>query len=310
MNVAWIFVTVLFVNFHGGRCSLEVVNDDELFSFFKTEKYIIVLFTKKDCSACEELETALINIREDLVETLNAWVVANVNSQLVKLYSPSREPALVFFRHGVPLLYDGPVNEDLIFHTLTENKEPIVKELTDDTFEHLTQSASGATTGDWFVMFYSTDCVECQRLQARWEAVGAKLKTRMNVARVNRQTTGRVTCRRFGVVDTPEFILFRQGKMYRFNVPKYDVQTFASFATDWYKNARAELVPVPKTPFDDLIQQIVDFMKENPWAWKTGSILLGAVVLLVVALKVRQKGSKKKSKKQKETKENQQRKKK
>lgn len=50
------------------------------------------------------------------------------------------------------VLYTGPVNEDLIFHTLTENKEPIVKELTDDTFEHLTQSASGATTGDWFVM--------------------------------------------------------------------------------------------------------------------------------------------------------------
>lgn len=33
-----------------------------------------------------------------------------------------------------------------------ENKEPTVKELTDDTFEHLTQASSGATTGDWFVM--------------------------------------------------------------------------------------------------------------------------------------------------------------
>lgn len=37
-------------------------------------------------------------------------------------------------------------------HTFTSNKEPVVKELTDDTFEHLTQAASGATTGDWFVM--------------------------------------------------------------------------------------------------------------------------------------------------------------
>lgn len=57
---------------------------------------------------------------------------------------------LLFFNEYI--LCIGPVNEDLIFHTLTENKEPIVKELTDDTFEHLTQSASGATTGDWFVM--------------------------------------------------------------------------------------------------------------------------------------------------------------
>lgn len=36
--------------------------------------------------------------------------------------------------------------------------------------------------------------------------------------------------------------------MYRYNIPKYDVQSFVTFATDWYRNARAEPVPVPKTP--------------------------------------------------------------
>ena len=29
------------------------------------------------------------------------------------------------------------------------------RELTDASFEHLTQAASGSTTGPWFVMFYS-----------------------------------------------------------------------------------------------------------------------------------------------------------
>jgi len=41
------------------------------------------------------------------VDTLNAWVVKAVSSQLVRIYSPNKEPALVFFRHGIPLLYDG-----------------------------------------------------------------------------------------------------------------------------------------------------------------------------------------------------------
>jgi hypothetical protein len=41
------------------------------------------------------------------VDTLNAWVVKAFNSQLVRLYNPNKEPALVFFRHGVPLLYEG-----------------------------------------------------------------------------------------------------------------------------------------------------------------------------------------------------------
>lgn len=48
--------------------------------------------------------------------------------------------------------FPGPVNDELILHTLTDNKEPVVKELVDDNFEHLTQAATGATTGDWFVM--------------------------------------------------------------------------------------------------------------------------------------------------------------
>jgi hypothetical protein len=46
----------------------------------------------------------------------------------------------------------GQIDDEEILTTFIENKEPIVKELTDDTFEHLTQASTSATTGDWFVM--------------------------------------------------------------------------------------------------------------------------------------------------------------
>lgn len=73
-------------------------------------------------------------------------------SQLTKLYSPyTREPALLFFRHGVPLLYHGPINEDAIYQHFEENQQPIVKELSDTNFEHLTQASTGSTTGNWLV---------------------------------------------------------------------------------------------------------------------------------------------------------------
>jgi hypothetical protein len=62
---------------------------------------------KRDCEQCDIFENELIHLREDLVDTLNAWVVKAVSSQLVRLYSPNKEPALVFFRHGIPLLYEG-----------------------------------------------------------------------------------------------------------------------------------------------------------------------------------------------------------
>lgn len=279
--------------------TLEVVTDDELVNLVRTEKYVVVLFTKKDCDQCDSFENELTHLREDLVDTLNAWVVKAVSSQMVRLYSPNKEPALVFFRHGIPLLYDGPADDELILHTLTENKEPIVRELSDDSFEHLTQASSGATTGDWFVMFYSTDCVECQRLQARWEAVGAKLRTRLNVARVNRQTVGAATARRFGVWEVPKFIFFRQGYMYRYSIHKYDVASFTSFATDWYKNARKETVPVPKSPFDDFLQMIVDYLWDNRWIWKIGFGSVGFTVLsiYIIISKLKAKPVIKKSKK-------------
>lgn len=68
---------------------------------------------KKDCEICDRHEDVLFHIREDLVDSLNAWVVKCVNSQLVRIYSPNKEPALVFFRHGVPLLYDGKKSSSL-----------------------------------------------------------------------------------------------------------------------------------------------------------------------------------------------------
>ncbi|XP_026294009.1 thioredoxin domain-containing protein [Frankliniella occidentalis] len=279
-----LFILILaFASCCASPGSLEVVNDDELVNLFRSEKFVVVLFTKKDCESCEVLEKELTSLREDLVDALNAWVVKAVSSSMVKLYSPTKEPALVFFRHGVPLLYDGPINDELILHTFTDNKEPVVKELNDNTFEHLTQASTGATTGDWLVMFYSDNCVDCQRLQARWEAVGAKLKTRMNVARVNKGAAGAATGRRFGVQEVPSFILFRQGRLYRYQIPKYDVTSFASFATDWYKNAKAEKIPPPKSPFDDFTQMIADYLRENPWIFWVGfaSFVIGLIFSLI-----------------------------
>ncbi|XP_076761955.1 protein disulfide-isomerase A4 [Xylocopa sonorina] len=269
--------------------SLETVSDEELINLIKTEKYVVVLFSRKDCEACDNFENEMILLREDLVNTLSAWVVKAIDSQLLRLYSADKEPAVVFFRHGMPLLYDGPLNDEEILTMFTENREPTVKELTDDTFEHLTQASSGATTGDWFVMFYSTDCVECVRMIARWEAVAAKLKQRVNVARIDKYTTGAYTARRFNVYEVPTFIFFRHGKMYRYQIPKYDINSFVSFAKEWYRNARAEPVPVPQSPFDDVVQISADFLRENPWVMKLGSITIGVLIIISVASKFRRK---------------------
>lgn len=290
-----LFISVFAVVISLSSARLEIVNDEELINLIRSEKYVIVLFTKKDCDTCENYENELTSLREDLVDSLNAWVVKAISSQLVRLYNPSNEPALVFFRHGIPLLYEGPVIDDLILHTFTANIEPTVKELTDDTFEHLTQASTGATTGDWLVMFYTNDCIDCQRLQARWEAVGSQLKTRMNVARVNKGGAGGATARRFEVFDVPTFILFRQGKMYKYQIHKYDVPSFVSFAQDWYKNLKGDKIPLPKAPFDDFTAMIADYLRQNRWLWQLGlsTFVLGLLLSLYLSFKSKKKVEKK-----------------
>lgn len=44
-------------------------------------------------------------------------------------------------------------------------------------------------------------------MTARWEAVGAKLRQRVNVARIDKYTTGASTAKRFNIYKAPEFIL-------------------------------------------------------------------------------------------------------
>merc|ERR1719197_1957354 len=64
-----------------------------------------------------------------------------------------------------------------------------VVHLTGDNFEHETQAASGATTGDWLVKFYAPWCSHCKRMEPVWEDVATNLRqgsdNYVNVAKVD-----------------------------------------------------------------------------------------------------------------------------
>nr|CAG4646353.1 EOG090X0856 [Macrothrix elegans] len=269
--------------------SLEPVSDTDLEKLIVNEKFVVVLFRLDICSECDDLEAQLSSIREDLVDSLNAWVVKAVNSPLVYNFTSGKQvekPLVVYFRHTVPMLYEGPLNDEVILETFVQNQDPAVNYLNDDSFEHLTQAATGATTGDWFAMFYRDDCESCSRLQARWEYVASQLKNRVNLAKVNVMVDGISTGSRFGVDSVPKFIFFRQGKMYNYELPNLDSKAFQDFALGWYKNVASKNVPAPKTPFDELIDRIVFTLKENPLILPGAGVAL-LLILLVVVLNAR-----------------------
>ncbi|EDS40764.1 transmembrane protein [Culex quinquefasciatus] len=216
---------------------IKTINDDELVKLFHSHSNLVVLFSKQNCNDCDKLEAVLANLKQEVKDNLEAEIVKLSGSQMTRLYSPTKEPAVVFFRHGVPLLYDGPINEDALIGKFVQNKDPNVKELSDENFEHLTQASSGATTGDWFIMFYTSNCVDCQRLTAVWEAVSADLKARMNVARIQKDGKGIETAKRFRIEGVPAFIfdqIVDRSVYYLKNLPVLVDELYTNYRTLYY----------------------------------------------------------------------------
>lgn len=256
--IAVLFIGIIAVCGAG----IERVDDSDLIHILTGESDVVALFTRANCAECTAYEQVVGNVQDELKQTLGATVVQAQESNLIHIYDPSREPALLYFRHGIPILYHGDINAEEILHFFSENREPAVKELSDENFEHLTQASTGATTGDWFVFFNSADCVLCQRLYAVWESVGGKLKRKINVARVNAMTAGVSTAKRFKVAKTPEFILLRQGKLYRYTAEDYTPKAFLEFAEGGYrKDTQPESVPPLPGFMDEIsVAHILDYV--------------------------------------------------
>lgn len=187
----------------------------------------------------------------------------------MRLYNPikknTQSNTLVFLRQTVPILYPSsyPDNAEEIFSFFNENRDPIVRELDDTNFESLTQASTGSTTGNWLVLFYDNSCVECTRMSAIGEAVAGILKfSYTNVARVNIGAKGVQTAKRFKVEKVPTFILLRKGKLYRYNLMNYEIESLVGFATKTFQNFGAEGIKPQASPFENLVENIVVKLKQ------------------------------------------------
>merc|ERR1711874_238874 len=117
----------------------------------------------------------------------------------------------------------------------------------------------------------------------------------------NKETYGEKTGRRFGLgLDAnPAIIYFRLGKMYRYTLEKFDPESMANFVEGFYKNLPAENIPPPKTPFDDLVQLCVDYLREYPLLVGSG---LACPILLLLAFLWLMKGEEEKPRRSKKEK--------
>ncbi|EKX52941.1 hypothetical protein GUITHDRAFT_84522 [Guillardia theta CCMP2712] len=128
-------------------------------------------------------------------------------------------------------------------------EKSFVKVLTDSTFEHDTQSVTGATTGDWFVEFYAPWCGHCKSLTPTWESLAQKLneeKEAGDVTPIIAKVDGTVSPKlqeRFQIRGFPTLKMFSKGKMYDYMGPR-DLDSLYAFAKGGFKKETG--APVPK----------------------------------------------------------------
>lgn len=132
----------------------------------------------------------------------------------------------------------------------------VVHYLTEATFEHDTQAASGATTGNWFVMFKSEHCGHCRNALPAFESLASSIDDHhTNIAVVDCDDSNWV-CSRFGVRSYPTFYLLSRGKMYPYNGARQS-EPFIKFLTSGYKMEIGTAVPTELSSVAKLLSYFV-----------------------------------------------------
>lgn len=238
---------------------------DEIAKFnevLQLENPLVVIFSEEccRCTDCVEAEVLLGGMSKEIEDNLGALVIRLRKTDLRSRYGIKNVPALVYIRRNKTAVYDGAFEMDSLYSWLQENIEPVTVDLDDQSFEHLTQAASGATTGDWLVIFHDGLCCKNREL-LHLENVGIKLRNKVNVATVNIKNSPDTT-ERFRIRKCPTIIFFRHQKMYRFSLPDVRTSTLIRFSEGFYKNSKTENVPLPPSAFDKFTDKFVEITKQ------------------------------------------------
>lgn len=135
--------------------------------------------------------------------------------------------------------------------------------LTDKTFEHQTQAATGQTTGKWFVMFSAPWCGRtCAEVIPTLEELEKSIGDgSVLVATVNTLENLELADR-FGILSQPTLIFFADRQMYKYRGLK-TLEAMKQFVEGGYKESVALPVPVPPSFFDIAHRKLERFIDEH-----------------------------------------------
>lgn len=165
-----------------------------------------------------------------------------------------------------------------LFTAIAQTDPDELVTLTESNFEHLTQVATGATTGDWFVLFHKGEADCCKSLISAWKSLAGLVSSssdlQLSIAKVD-GLSNPLIIQRFNQ-SLPSSVYFRLGRMYEIP-PSSDPEYLLNLIRDLkYKS-------FPNRPVPKQLTFLSDFSLEKLATFPINLILLLALIIVLIS---------------------------
>ncbi|XP_058832627.1 uncharacterized protein LOC131690704 isoform X6 [Topomyia yanbarensis] len=185
---------------------IELITRVMLESMVEETQYLAVYFYKINCNICDQILEGL-EVIDDELDVFGIHMVKIQDPQLAKRYSIKTFPALVYFRNGNPLIYEGDLqSEQSVLEWLIddENRELAdeIEEVNERMLDRLMEQSPLLC-----VFYYDEDCQECEDILEELELIDGEVDLYgidfVKVASLD-------AAHKYGVTTIPSLVYYRK----------------------------------------------------------------------------------------------------
>ncbi|XP_068148171.1 uncharacterized protein hlk isoform X9 [Drosophila tropicalis] len=185
---------------------IELITRQMLETMVEETQYLAVYFYKINCNICDQILEGL-ELIDDECDVFGIHMVKIQDPQLAKRYSIKTFPALVYFRNGNPLLFEGDLqNEQSVLEWLIDDDNRELADEIEEVNERMLDRLMAESTL-LVVFFYDDDCAECEEILEELEEIDGEADMFgidfVKIASIE-------AAKKYEIVNIPSLVYFRK----------------------------------------------------------------------------------------------------
>ncbi|XP_064114210.1 uncharacterized protein LOC135220720 isoform X2 [Macrobrachium nipponense] len=186
---------------------IETVNRNMLEVMLEDTQYLAVFFYKPNCRACDTVLAELENI-DDECDVYGIHMVKIQDSQLAKRYGIKTLPALIYFRNGNPLIFEGDLSvESSVYEWLIDDDNRELQGTIEEVNRAMLKRLVEYNPFVAVVFINEDDCYDCEQVLRELENIDDEVDMfGIDFVKINDPDAAL----RFNILHTPALVYFRK----------------------------------------------------------------------------------------------------